>query len=95
MPLDGNYVVESAAANVLTLRAASTVAGGWTSSSGNLIVFDGNNVFTPEVRLPNSLVTVGPFVVPSENYSEVWLDFQAPARFGAWFQLSEKSISQY
>lgn len=63
----------------LTLLNASSVNSEWSGAvEPSKILQVGERVYNPRIQAAGEAVPVGPFVVPGDNNSEVWLDIQFP-----------------
>lgn len=81
LEVSGTYTVFSSGPTELVLSNAAAVNPNWTSITAlaSLAVFDSGG-FTASniIKLPSASSTVGPFIVPGDDYSEIWIDIIAP-----------------
>ena len=79
--LDGEYIVDSKTSTEITLSAAGVENPNWANFDGvTAIILDTDSgvSLNPNIANVSEQIVVGPFTVPGENYSEVWLDVVAP-----------------
>jgi len=93
--LDGTYIVANNVSDKLTLQAANTVNGNWTNFNGiteNLLDVVSGVEVSPRVSKPSQQLVTGPFIVPGDDFSEVWIDIQAPQGLAAGKELEKTKV---
>lgn len=78
--LDGAYTIENKGSKYIELSSVSSENANWDWVQSNdkiLDTYDGE-IYSPILSTSSLNYFVGPISVPSKNFSEIWLDFQAP-----------------